>query len=181
MPKKSSHSDADRYTDPDLRDRIKAEVTAGDKGGKPGQWSARKAQLVAAEYERAGGGFKHAPDESQQSLQKWGDEHWHTADGEKAVREGETARYLPDKAWQELSPAEKAATDRKKREGSREGNQFVANTAPAAEARKHATAKGSAKKTPAKKQSAPTAAKSPAKKSSVRKTGAKAASKKSKS
>ena len=178
MPKKSSHSDPDRYTDPDLRDRIKAEITAGDKGGKPGQWSARKAQLVAAEYERAGGGFTHPPDEAQQSLQKWGGEHWHTADGEKAVREGETARYLPDKAWEELSPSEKAATDRKKREGSREGKQFVANTAPAAEARKHATAKKApakkapAKKAPAKKASAKNA---PAKKAPAKKAAAKKA------
>ena len=69
MAKQSSHSDPDRYTDPDLRDRIKAEIMAGDKGGKPGQWSARKAQMVASEYEHAGGGFKHAPDEQQQSLQ----------------------------------------------------------------------------------------------------------------
>lgn len=170
MPTKSSHSDPDCYTDPDLRDRIKAEITAGDKGGKPGQWSARKAQMVAAEYERAGGGFTHAPDEGQQSLQKWGDEHWHTADGEKAVREGETARYLPDKAWKDLTSAEKAATDRKKREGSKEGKQFVANTAPAAEARKHATtktapAKRASAKNPAKKASAVKTAKSPTRKS----------------
>ena len=42
----------EKYTDPDLRARLKDEVQAGDKGGKPGQWSARKAQLVAAAYER---------------------------------------------------------------------------------------------------------------------------------
>lgn len=181
---KPSHSDPDRYTDPDLRDRIKAEIMAGDKGGKPGQWSARKAQLVAAEYEHAGGGFKHAPDEQQQSLKKWGDEHWHTADGEKAVREGGTARYLPDEAWKELSPEEKAATDRKKREGSRKGKQFVANTEAAAEARKHATKKGggAAKKalakkssTPAKKAAGPATEKSAAKKSPAKKAAAKKA------
>jgi len=32
----------EKYTDPDLREEIKEEVKAGDKGGKPGQWSARK-------------------------------------------------------------------------------------------------------------------------------------------
>ena len=36
----------DNYTKPELREKIKAEVVAGDKGGRPGQWSARKAQLV---------------------------------------------------------------------------------------------------------------------------------------
>ena len=36
------------YTDPALRERLKAEITAGDKGGRPGQWSARKAQLLAS-------------------------------------------------------------------------------------------------------------------------------------
>jgi hypothetical protein len=35
----------DKYTDPDLRDEIKEEVHASDKGGRPGQWSARKVPL----------------------------------------------------------------------------------------------------------------------------------------
>ena len=38
------------YTNPELRNRIKNRVMSGSKGGKPGQWSARKAQLVALEY-----------------------------------------------------------------------------------------------------------------------------------
>ena len=46
-----------KYTDPALRARLKDAVVAGDKGGKPGQWSARKAQLLKQEYERAGGGY----------------------------------------------------------------------------------------------------------------------------
>ena len=45
------------YTKPELRERIKNRVMAGSKGGKPGQWSARKAQLVALEYKKAGGGY----------------------------------------------------------------------------------------------------------------------------
>jgi hypothetical protein len=159
MLKQMSHSDPDRYTDPELRDRIKAEVVAGDKGGKPGQWSARKAQLVASEYEREGGGYKQAPDKQQESLIEWGEEKWRTADGKKAEREGGTTRYLPDEAWKSLSKSEQASTNKKKREGSKEGKQFVANTKPAAEARKRATAKAAAKKrskeAPAKKKPAP--------------------------
>lgn len=49
---------AGNYTKPELRKRIFNEVKAGGKGGKPGQWSARKAQLVASKYKKAGGGYR---------------------------------------------------------------------------------------------------------------------------
>ena len=132
---------ADNYTKPELREKIKREVVAGDKGGRPGQWSARKAQLVAHEYVAEGGAYKHPRDEAQQSLKDWGDEKWHTAGGEKAIQGGETHRYLPDAAWKELSPEERKATDEKKVRGSRKGKQFVANTEAASAARKHAEKK----------------------------------------
>jgi Domain of unknown function (DUF6321) len=126
------------YTKPELRERIKARVMAGSDGGKPGQWSARKAQLVAQEYEAAGGGYKGGKTEAQKSLSKWTDQKWTTSDGKPAERKGGTTRYLPEKAWDKLSPGERAATNAKKREGSRKGEQFVANTEAAAEARKEA-------------------------------------------
>ena len=44
-----------KYTDPKLRDQVKEEIQQGDKGGKPGQWSARKAQFMASEYKKRGG------------------------------------------------------------------------------------------------------------------------------
>jgi len=47
-----------KYTKPELRESIKDRVMAGSSGGKPGQWSARKAQLVAQQYDKAGGGYK---------------------------------------------------------------------------------------------------------------------------
>ena len=134
-------SGEDNYTKPELREKIKREVVAGDKGGRPGQWSARKAQLVAHEYVAEGGGYKHARNEAQKSLKHWGEEKWHTATGEKAVQGEETHRYLPDEAWKELSPEEKKATDAKKVRGSRQGKQFVANTERASQARKHAEEK----------------------------------------
>ena len=136
--KKAAAKTTDNYTDPELRERIKAEVTAGDKGGRPGQWSARKAQMVAHDYEAQGGGYKHERTEAQNSLKDWGDEHWHTADGKPAIQGEETHRYLPDEAWRELSPEEKKATDKKKVAGSKKGEQFVANTPAASKARKHA-------------------------------------------
>ena len=143
--KQSSHtSNADNYTEPELREHIKEEVMAGDKGGKPGQWSARKAQIVAHEYVVEGGAYKHPPNEKQAHLKQWGDEHWHTTDDKPAIRDDgkggeETHRYLPDKAWKELSPAEKKATDAKKVRGSKKGKQYVANTQAAGQARHQAS------------------------------------------
>ena len=126
------------YTNPELRERLKAEIIAGDKGGKPGQWSARKAQLLAHEYEAQGGGYAGPKTAKQKSLADWTDEEWQTADGAPAARGEETARYLPKAAWDELTPAQKKATDAKKRKASKTGKQFVANTTKAKAARKKA-------------------------------------------
>lgn len=171
-------SDPNKYTKPELRDKIREEVVEGDKGGKPGEWSARKAQLVATEYEHAGGGFKGEKDKGADNLSKWGKEDWHTSDGEKAQREGGTTRYLPDEAWKKLSPEEKRKTNKKKQEGSRKGKQFVPNT-DAAEKAGSAARKAPAKKGAAKKTSAKSSAKkAPAKKTAAKKTPAKSAAKK---
>ena len=126
------------YTKPGLRERIKDSVMAGSQGGKPGQWSARKAQLVAQRYEKAGGGYTGEKTSQQESLTRWTREKWRTSDNKPVIRKGGTSRYLPDKAWDKLSASEKAATNKKKREGSREGEQFVDNTPAAAKARKAA-------------------------------------------
>lgn len=141
-PSGSSDASDGPYTDPGLRDRLKAEIMDGDKGGKPGQWSARKSQLLASEYKKAGGGYtkgRRKKTEAQSHLDRWTDEAWTTSDGEPAIRDGETARYLPEKAWNDLTPAEKEATDREKKAGSKEGKQFVANTRAAKKARKSAS------------------------------------------
>lgn len=82
VAKESYPADWDRkYTDPQLRLRLKDEVVADDKGGKPGQWSARKAQLLKHEYEQAGGGYLGEKDETQQHLSEWSAEDWQTSDG----------------------------------------------------------------------------------------------------
>jgi len=57
MAKKSTVNAAGNYTKPSMRKRIFNSVKAGSKGGRPGQWSARKAQLVASRYKKAGGGY----------------------------------------------------------------------------------------------------------------------------
>lgn len=79
-----------KYTKPALRKRIFNRIKAGSKGGKPGQWSARKAQLVASEYKKAGGGYKGGEGKKQKSLKKWGKEDWQTREeyekGKKAAK-----------------------------------------------------------------------------------------------
>ena len=55
---KSTVNAAGNYTQPTKRKRIFAAVKAGSKGGRPGQWSARKAQMVAKKYKAKGGGYK---------------------------------------------------------------------------------------------------------------------------
>ena len=56
---KSRVNEAGNYTKPALRKRLFNKIKAGSKGGKPGQWSARKAQMLAREYKAAGGGYKN--------------------------------------------------------------------------------------------------------------------------
>jgi hypothetical protein len=55
---KSKVNEAGNYTEPSMRKRLFNEIKAGTKGGKAGQWSARKAQLLAVKYKKAGGGYR---------------------------------------------------------------------------------------------------------------------------
>ena len=55
---KSSVNAAGNYTKPTMRKQIFEKIKAGSKGGAPGQWSARKAQMVAKEYKAKGGGYR---------------------------------------------------------------------------------------------------------------------------
>lgn len=113
------------YTDTALRERIKKRVMAGTKGGKAGQWSARKAQLVAQEYEKAGGGYTGGKTKAQKSLSKWTGEEWGTRSGKPSTQGPKATgeRYLPKAAREALSPQEYAATTRAKREATKAGKQ----------------------------------------------------------
>ena len=55
---KSRVNEAGNYTKPGMRKRLFESIKAGSKGGKPGQWSARKAQMLAKKYKTEGGGYK---------------------------------------------------------------------------------------------------------------------------
>jgi stalled ribosome alternative rescue factor ArfA len=56
--KKSTVNKAGNYTKPELRKRLFNRIKASGKGGAPGQWSARKAQMLASAYKKAGGGYR---------------------------------------------------------------------------------------------------------------------------
>ena len=110
-------------TNEKLWSSVVSSVKAGTSGGKAGQWSARKAQLAGKLYREKGGGYSGPKTAGQKSLSKWSREDWGTKSGKPSGKTGE--RYLPKKARQALSPAEYAATTRAKREGTRQGKQFV--------------------------------------------------------
>ena len=54
----SKVNEAGNYTKPGMRKSLFESIKAGGKGGAPGQWSARKAQMLALKYKKAGGGYK---------------------------------------------------------------------------------------------------------------------------
>ena len=115
------------YTKPSLRDQIVASVKAGTSGGRSGQWSARKAQLVAQKYKAAGGGYSGPKTSKQKSLSKWTKEKWRTKSGKPSTQGPKATgeRYLPTKAIKSLSAKEYAATSAAKRKGTKAGKQFV--------------------------------------------------------
>jgi hypothetical protein len=55
---KSRVNEAGNYTQPGMRKRLFEQIKSGSKGGAPGQWSARKAQMLAQQYKKAGGGYR---------------------------------------------------------------------------------------------------------------------------
>jgi len=56
---KSRVNEAGNYTKPTMRKRLFSKIKSGSKGGRAGQWSARKAQMLAKEYKAKGGGYRN--------------------------------------------------------------------------------------------------------------------------
>ena len=112
-----------KKTDPKLWEKVKTEVTEGGKGGNPGQWSARKAQLATQEYKAEGGGYEGGKS-TDNHLTGWTREDWGTKSGAESGKTGE--RYLPRAAREHLSGAEYKRTTDKKRRDSAKGQQFSA-------------------------------------------------------
>lgn len=108
-----------QVTDPKLWAKIKHKWHVGDKGGVPGQWNARKAQLAVQEYKKLGGTYTTARPSRNNSLVRWTHEDWGYIDGKKGNR------YLPAKIRQELSPREKRVENRRKRSATKAGHQYA--------------------------------------------------------
>lgn len=115
-------SNAER-SDPALWERVKHEVTQGDKGGNPGEWSARKAQMAVQRYKAEGGGYKGRK-AADNHLAQWTREDWGTKSGKASKQTGE--RYLPQHTREALSDEEYARTSGKKRADTAEGKQHSA-------------------------------------------------------
>ena len=106
--------------------RIVARIKAGTKGGKAGQWSARKAQLATAAYKKSGGTYS-GPKKKSNSLSKWSKEKWDYVsekdrkDKKKPAKK--KGRYLPKKVRESLSSSEKNKTNAAKKKANASGKQ----------------------------------------------------------
>ena len=110
-------------TNEKLWEKAKAEAKA-KMGGKH---SARAMQLAGKIYKDKGGGYTGEKTKAQKSLSKWTKQEWGTKSGKPSTQGSQATgeRYLPKKAIEALSPAEYAATTKAKREGTKQGKQFV--------------------------------------------------------
>lgn len=102
--------------------------------------------MMAKEYKKRGGDYntpKESKDDSQKNLDNWGKEEWQTKEGSGQAKKGDGSRkrYLPKKAWEQMSEKEKKETDEKKQEEGGKDKQFVSNTSEAKNARKNASSK----------------------------------------
>lgn len=86
----------------------------GDKGGRSGEWSARKAQLSVLEYKKKGGKYSG----KRGKLSKWTKQKWRTKSGKPSLLTGE--RYLPEKAIKHLTAEEYNQTSKIKRRSKKQ-------------------------------------------------------------
>ena len=108
-------------TKPKLWKRIVARVKAGNKGGRKGSWSARKAQIATARYKKAGGGYRGKKSSSNR-LTKWTKQNWgYVSKGDAKKPRKKRGRYLPKSVRKSLSRGQKAYTNRKKRQATAKG------------------------------------------------------------
>ena len=112
-----------------VRNRIFKKILGKKQDGtKANQWSARKAQSLTEDYEKAMARKNKRPyksakrSKSQKSLKDWGDQDWKTKSGKKSSKTGE--RYLPAKAIDSLTDEEYKKTSAKKRKDMKKGKQF---------------------------------------------------------
>jgi hypothetical protein len=100
-------------TKPLLWEKVKESVKKSSKGGLPGKWSARKAQLSVLLYKKKGGGYK-GKKSSSNSLVRWSKQDWGYINKKK-----KSGRYLPREIRNKLTPREKSIENRRK--GNKKG------------------------------------------------------------
>lgn len=103
-------------SNPRLWEKIKNRIKRGSKGGPPGKWSARKAQLSVKLYKKSGGKYKGSKSSSN-SLSKWSREDWGYVKGSNSKKH--KGRYLPKIVRSHLSSKERKIENRRK--GSKRG------------------------------------------------------------
>ena len=115
-----------KYTKPALREKLKQQIKRGSKGGRAGEWSARKSQMLVKAYEAAGGGYRkpRGRTAAQRSLTRWIKQDWQAA--------GKDGVYLPKRAISALksTPSGRAklqAANRKKRRATTKGQQTASH------------------------------------------------------
>jgi hypothetical protein len=106
---------------PRLWKKIVEQIKKSNKGGKAGQWSARKAQLCVKIYKERGGKYSGKKSNSN-SLHRWTIQKWRTKSGKPSLYTGE--RYLPEKAIKRLSNKEYRITSMLKRKSVNNGVQY---------------------------------------------------------
>lgn len=124
--------DKSRYTNPALRKKLFDKIKKGTKGGNANEWSARKAQLLVKEYESKGGGYNKRIGKEQKKLKDWQKQDWQTSETFDSKKRGDSKevksmgkkRYLPKKAWEELTLSEKKKTNKAKLEAYKRGEQY---------------------------------------------------------
>jgi len=120
--RRSRHSSRSRHpsrspsiaikANPKLWEKVKQQVTNSDKGGEPGKWSARKAQIAVKLYKEKGGTYRGSRGRSN-SLTKWSKEDW------GYIGKPEHSRYLPKVVRSHLSPKGRRSESHKK--GTKKG------------------------------------------------------------
>lgn len=97
-----------------LWEEIKNKWHHGKKGGVPGEWNARKAQLAVQEYKKLGGTYKTQRPSRRNSLVRWTKQDWGYIDGKPGNR------YLPKKIRMNLTPKEKRIENRRKKTATKQ-------------------------------------------------------------
>ena len=114
-----------KRTNQPLWEEIVECVKKSNKGGRPNQWSARKAQISVRIYKQLGGGYIGSKNKSN-SLTKWTNQKWRTKSGRNSIigKNASGERYLPDSAIKSLSKSEYNKTTKEKKKATRSGKQF---------------------------------------------------------